>query len=569
MKRAGSFFVYKCGRDSVYTLAGKLSLVQSAEKRFCEQLSQLSELDEPFVQYDDYKAIDKNGELTGVRIGFVCTDPHDKIVVTVTETCEQVAKTCDLLTGLYRYEEFVKALGEKSRSYDGELLVLYFDICHFKIINDMFGSETSEQLLVHIADSIRATLGNSGEGCHIDFDRFALYTEYDIETADSIINSLVERVSGFDLAFEIVCNVGAYIYEKEECSPEIAVDRAIMAQSEVKGSYTQRSCYFSESLRSSLMSEQEITGIMRNALQTKQFLVYYQPQYNHSTGALIGAEALVRWKHPEKGMICPAMFIPVFEKNGFITKLDHYIFEQVCIFLRRCIDKQLAIVPISVNLTRYDIFTPNFIEDLEQIRQKYDIPSKLIRIEITESAALGSSRFINEAVRKLHGYGYIVEMDDFGSGYSSLNILKDIDFDIIKLDMKFLEKEEGEHKRGGTILSSVVRMVNWLGLPMIAEGVETVEQADFLQSIGCYYIQGYLYSRPLPEEEYEQSISKASVGKVVKSMKLIDRMNAENFWSNDSLETLIFSNFVGAACIFDLKGEDDIEILRVNKKVSY
>ena len=193
------------------------------------------------------------------------------------------------------------------------------------------------------------------------------------------------------------------------------------------------------------------------------------------------------------------------------------------------------------------------------------MPPKYIRVEITESAALGNSQFINAAVKKLHNYGYIVEMDDFGSGYSSLNILKDIDFDIIKLDMRFLESEQGGKNRGGTILSSVVRMVNWLGLPIIAEGVETIQQADFLKSIGCDYVQGFLYSRPLGQEAYEELLNGTQIGSTIPQMKLIDTLNIANFWSSDSLETLIFSNFVGGAAIFEYRGQKP-EILRVNRK---
>ena len=152
---------------------------------------------------------------------------------------------------------------------------------------------------------------------------------------------------------------------------------------------------------------------MRAALEEEQFVICYQPQYNHSTGMLVGAEALVRWNHPEKGLISPGVFIPVFEKNGFITTLDLYVFDKVCRYIRKCMNEDSHIVPISVNLTRYDIFSPDFINKLEQSRMKYNVPSKYIRIEITESAALGNSQFINEAVRKLHNYSYIVEMDDF------------------------------------------------------------------------------------------------------------------------------------------------------------
>ncbi len=301
------------------------------------------------------------------------------------------------------------------------------------------------------------------------------------------------------------------------------------------------------------------------ALREEQFVVYYQPQYNHSTGMLVGAEALVRWLHPEKGLIPPGEFIPEFEENGFITKLDSYVFEKVCVFVRECLDGGISVVPVSVNLSRHDIFYPGFIEGLEEVRKKYNVPPKYLRFELTESSTMGNSQFINEIIEKLQGFGYIVEMDDFGSGYSSLNILKDINFGVIKLDMKFLQNENGNSGRGGTILSSIVRMLNWLQLPVIVEGVETAKQADFLQSIGCEYMQGYLYSRPVPEEEYEKVLRGSHIGTARPNMDLIETMDVENFWSSESLETLIFSNYVGGAAIFDYK-DGKSEILRVNRK---
>ena len=185
-------------------------------------------------------------------------------------------------------------------------------------------------------------------------------------------------------------------------------------------------------------------------------------------------------------------------------------------------------------------------------------------MEITESSVVGGSRQVNQIIKKLHACGYLVEMDDFGSGYSSLNVLKDIEFDIIKLDMMFLS-EESDGKRGGTIVSSVIRMAKWLAIPVIAEGVETIRQADFLRSIGCDCIQGYLYSKPLPQEEYEKILSGSTIGDMVPQMRLIRTLNACDFWDPNSQETLIFSNYVGGAAIFDYQ-DGKIEILRVNQK---
>lgn len=505
------------------------------------------------------------------NIGFMHTEP-DKITITFnfskSEDCQKCKSSIDELTGLLNQKAFLREISNiLSLNEKDKYMIVYFDVQRFKVINDMFGMAEGDRLLKYIADVISKNLENNGKACRLSSDRFVFFSGCPADERERLILKILDDISDFDLPFEITCNAGAYIIPDEDIlSSGSLISRAIIAQNSVKGSYTKRYAFYTEILRKNLLSEQEISGIMRTALKKEQFVVYYQPQYNHSTGLLVGAEALVRWIHPEKGMISPAQFIPVFEKNGFITSLDLYVFEKVCRFIRKCMDNNISVVPVSTNLTRYDIFSPDFMEKLEATRKKYDIPSKYVRVEITESAAIGNGQFINDAVRKLHGYGYIVEMDDFGSGYSSLNILKDIDFDIIKLDMKFLQKEKDGGNRGGTILSSVVRMVNWLGLPIIAEGVETTEQADFLGSIGCDYIQGYLYSKPLPEEQYLKILEKSFVGNTNPQMKLIDTLNAGNFWSSDSLETLIFSNFVGGAAIFDYDGENNIEILRVNKK---
>lgn len=200
---------------------------------------------------------------------------------------------------------------------------------------------------------------------------------------------------------------------------------------------------------------------------------------------------------------------------------------------------------------------------MEQTRLAYGVPARLLRVEITESSAMGDVDEVNFVIRRLHELGYTVEMDDFGSGYSSLNVLKDLETDIIKLDMNFLKGQIGG--RGGTIISSVVRMAKWLGMPVIAEGVETVEQADFMRSIGCDYIQGYLYSKPLPEEETTALLARSRIGITIPKLNLIDSLNAVNFWDPRSQETLIFNSYVGGAAIMDYC-EGHLELLRVNAK---
>ncbi len=311
------------------------------------------------------------------------------------------------------------------------------------------------------------------------------------------------------------------------------------------------------------MTEQEFILSFEDAVSCGHIYVVYQPKMNHNTGRMIGAEALMRWRHPAYGMQYPSDFIPVLEKNDLICQADLCVFESVCRLLRKCLDRGIVPVPISVNMSRYDIFRNNYVDEIEVIRKKYDIPVKLIHVEITESSAIGGMELVTDVLQKLHGFGYIVEMDDFGSGYSSLNVLKDLNVDVIKLDMRFLSGSIGG--RGGTIISAVVQMTKWLNTPVIAEGVETIEQADYMKSIGCNYIQGYLYSKPLGEEDFLKKLYQIDHEPVAAAMNMTTHMDADKFWDPESLETLIFNNYVGGAVIFTyLKGK--AEILRVNKK---
>ncbi len=313
------------------------------------------------------------------------------------------------------------------------------------------------------------------------------------------------------------------------------------------------------------MGEAELMGCFEDALQFGHIFAVYQPQINHSTGRMVGAEALMRWRHPIYGVQMPGDFIPVLEKNNLIYRADLHIFETVCKFQRKCLDQGISIIPISVNMSRYDIYNTNYVEEIEGLRKKYDIPVQYLRLEITESSAIGGREMITRVLRQLHDHGYTVEMDDFGSGYSSLNILKDLDVDVIKLDMAFLSGDIGG--RGGTILSSIVQMTKWLNTPVIAEGVETMEQADYMKSTGCNYIQGYLYYRPLPEEEFLEKMVQLDHEPLTPAMNLVKTLDAGKFWDPNSMETLIFNNFVGGAAIFtyniDTKQK---KILRVNRK---
>lgn len=529
------------------------------------------------VRFMEASLRNKGGEWKPYRVGFICMPPMDHVVVTFSdiskEKCsagkEKIESELDELTGLWNRRAFcekVEALVRQNSDniLSGEYALCCFDVIRFKAINDIFGMEEGDKLLKHIAGAINKSAKKEDIVCRSNADHFLLFSHTSGQELELMVEQILTDISLYGQTYEVTCNVGIYVTKDAELSVEAMIDRAVLAKSTIKGSYTIRYSYFTEQLRKEMLTEQEIVGMISSALAEKHFVIYYQPQYNHSTGMLVGAEALVRWKHPEKGLISPGIFIPIFEKNGFITRLDLYVFEEVCAFIRKCIDNGEQLVPISTNFSRYDIFQPHFVEKLEEIRNRYGVPVQYLRVEITESAIVGGSQHTNEIIHKLHSFGYIVEMDDFGSGYSSLNVLKDIELDIIKLDMLFLSGE-AESNRGGTIVSAVIRMAKWLGIPVIAEGVETVKQADFLKSIGCDYIQGYLYSRPLPETDYEQLITDSTIGNTSTQMRLLDTIHAYDFWDPESLETLIFSNYVGGAAIFDYQN-GQIELSRVNTK---
>lgn len=506
-------------------------------------------------------------------LGYTVPIPGKWITLTFTDIEEELAEIeksgRDMLTGLLQHNAFCDVVESVLRKDEkgilaGDYAMVCFDILRFKAVNDIFGNAEGDRLLKHIAKSLEKTLKPDDFSCRSNADRFIFFTRTSGKELGILIDNLLNRIADYDLPFEVMCNMGIYVTCDTVLPAGMMIDRALLAQSTIKGSYTVKVSYYQESLRAAMLTEQDILAIAGTALEEKQFVLYYQPQYNHANGTIIGAEALVRWKHPDRGLISPGIFIPIFEKNGYISKLDFYVFEHACAFLKKCREEDIPLIPISTNFCRHDIFLADFAEKLEAIRQKYDVPAKYLRVEITESAIMGSNDQVNEMISRLHKYGYIVEMDDFGSGYSSLNVLKDIEMDVIKLDMLFLS-EENNSTRGGTILSAVVRMAKWLKVPVIAEGVETLKQADFLRSIGCNYIQGYLYSRPLPEDQYIELLTGNAKSVVDPQLHLKENLNTCDFWDPKSQETLIFSNYVGGAAIFDYH-EGKLEVLRVNKK---
>ncbi|MEG1800793.1 MAG: EAL domain-containing protein, partial [Oscillospiraceae bacterium] len=340
-------------------------------------------------------------------------------------------------------------------------------------------------------------------------------------------------------------------------------NRATLAAKTCKGNYVDFYAYYTESMSSALASEQAITNEMNFALENGQFQIYLQPQYNIHTNSPCGAEALVRWFHPQKGMLSPGVFIPVFERNGFISKLDYYVWEQACKCLHAWKLKGLVPYPISVNISRVNIYNPNLVSLLLELVKRYELEPSLLKLELTESAYTDSPIAMKKIMSQLQKLGFTIMMDDFGSGYSSLSMLKDILVDVLKIDMTFLSKTEIPG-RGENIIASVIRMAKWLSIPVIAEGAETAEQVDFLRSVGCDYVQGYYFARPMPVAEYEKlCLSGLPSGILGVEQKQSGYQYDNLFAFKDEVKSL-FSNALQPAAIYEF-ADDKIEIIRVNE----
>ena len=472
----------------------------------------------------------------------------------------------DALTGLYSREAFFESAEKMIMSHPpGYYVMSSFDVDKFKVINDQYGTKMGDKVLKLIAQNFAEGFGRMDAICsRITADSFAiLYPQSFIETKE--IDEIRKKASFLDGSIlPITFSIGRYIVEDITLSPSAMYDRASMARVYVKGRYDKHIATYDESMRNRLLKEQEIISEMNMALTNHHFEVWYQPQYNHSTKALIGAEALVRWRHPVKGLISPGIFIPIFERNGFVYEIDKYVWEEVCIFLHERQKQGVVTAPISVNISRYDLFRDDLVQVIRDLISRYQIPVSMLRLEITESAFAKSSDQVVNVVKTLQEDGFIVEIDDFGSGYSSLNTLKDVPADILKLDMRFLEGENNS-TRGGNIVESIIRMTKWLGMSVIAEGVETKEQADYLSSIGCSYIQGYFYAKPMPGKEYLALLNTSKCEEKMTELSVLETLDNDAFWNPNSMETLIFNSYVGGACVFELY-KDKVEILRVNPR---
>lgn len=418
---------------------------------------------------------------------------------------EQYLATHDSLTGLYNKDYFCEVAKRYLEKYpEMDFLVLCTDVKEFKIINDSFGTKTGDVILKNIARMLREELPGAVACGRIGYDIFSVLMPKKI-FRESFFTDRTNKnfLTGVEKAFSfpVVCHVGVYEVADKELPVSVMCDRARMAISTIKEDYHQRIAYYDDEMRAEIIKEQELIRDFDKALEEGQIKMYLQPQMSVQ-GALLGAEALVRWHHPEKGFISPGEFIPIFEKNGIISDIDRYVWEQACKRLKEWKELGRDDIYISVNISPRDFHFLNVYQTFVELVKKYDIEPKNLKLEITETAIVMDFNRQMELITRLRQNGFVVEMDDFGSGYSSLNMLKDLHVDILKIDMAFLKKAKDE-ERSKKILQMVISLSKQLGMPVITEGVENAEQVEFLAEIGCDMFQGYYFAKPMSVDEFE------------------------------------------------------------------
>lgn len=418
----------------------------------------------------------------------------------------------DSLTGLYSKDlffEYIRQIEALSASQDKPMDAVVLDVEHFHLINEIYGRAEGDKVLIQIAGLIQDILKNiHGIACRADADTFYIYSNH-TDNPGELLNNL-----GNDLA-DIFQNqnirLRAGIYEKVDKTiiPENRYDRAKRACDRIKNDYTRSVSYYNEELHEKSIYHEKLIRDIETSIKNKDFTVYFQPKYGILEGRpkLRSAEALIRWNHPQMGMISPGDFVPLFESNGLIQKVDDYVWREAARKIKEWKDKYHITIPVSVNVSRIDIYDPNLENNLIQILESNNLTPNEYMLEITESAYSDNADRLVEVVNNMRSRGFKVEMDDFGTGYSSLNMLTTIPIDVLKMDMKFVRNMLNDDK-SLHLVELIMDIARFLKVPVVAEGVETEEQLNVLKGMNCDIIQGYYFSKPVCAEDFEILIQK-------------------------------------------------------------
>lgn len=448
----------------------------------------------------DYLVKPYNAKLVQVRVRTVSRMYEASKALKVLEI--------DELTGLYTKQAFMNhAYDMVMDNRDIEYGILAFDIENFKLANNQYGEAKCDEFLAYIGKIVREKLGADGIAGRFGGDQFVVLFEVENRLNPFPAKNIYDDLVNEGPIPHQVINKGIYAPITPGTPIVRCCDRAFLAINEIKGVYGHNIAFYDDKMRELLEEQQELQDAMETALKEKQFKVYYQPKHDSMSGKVSGAEALIRWIHPEWGFMSPGKFIPLFEKNGFITRIDSFVVDRVCQDIIKWQKQGIEVLPISINVSRRDYYESGWLDSQIATIDKYGIDHRLIHIEVTESLYAENPDVILEQVKKVRDENIMIEMDDFGAGYSSLGMLATFTFDIIKLDISFVRKIEVNR----IVIESIINLAHRMGFKTIAEGVETEQQFMILKELGCDYIQGYYFSKPLPEEEFEKYIKRSNV----------------------------------------------------------
>ena len=425
---------------------------------------------------------------------------------------EMYDATHDLMTGLYTREYLYQRIYETiSANPDTEYFIIYVDVKNFKVVNDIFGTKFGDHAIIHIANWLRENLSRNSCYGRLAGDTFGVCIpkrEFDSEVLEDMLAHFTIKSELAEYGYHLLIHLGVYAVDRDDTRDiSLMFDRAHLSLSNIRDEYKTHIAYYDTEIREKLLWNQEISSQVYNAIATGQLRPYLQPIADKA-GKIVGAEALVRWIHPDKGFLSPAAFIPVFEKNGMIVEVDKHMWRCACEILSRWKAENIDLF-ISVNISPKDFYFVDVVAEIKKLVEEFSLDPSKLRIEITETVMMNDAENRMQLLDEFRKSGFIVEMDDFGSGYSSLNMLKDMPVDVLKIDMKFLGKTSDKEK-ARTIVKNIINLTKELGIISLTEGVETIEQYHALEEMGCNLFQGYYFAKPMPVTDFESFLEALS-----------------------------------------------------------
>lgn len=490
------------------------AVVESERERFkkCVELSTIKEgLRKDKQYFFTIHETDKTGEVRLKRYSYIYIDERVDIIVGAREDITEFSEK-DVLTGGYNRRGFIRITERLLNEVPDrtKYAVLFFNVKNFKAVNELFGVESGDVVLQNIFRTLTHSKLSPVITARVESDHFVCLVEnknLDFEELTSVCDNKFVKDGK---CMNLIIRCGIFYVEEKPMKISGMIDRAKLAKRYITDEYVQPYMVYDHSMQVAYIDKAKLAGELQEGIAKEQFKVYYQPVIDTKTGKIASAEALIRWIHPDKGFISPALFIPALEENGHISELDFYVLKKVWQFINDRCENNKFVVPISVNLSWMDFYDEIMMEKIlkEMDRFRENGREHMARFEITETSCAAIRENRSGILESLRIKNAKILLDDFGSGFSSFGMLQDYDFDILKIDMSFIRKI-GENPKTKSIVHSIIGMAHEIGIKTVAEGVETEEQVSFLRQSGCDYIQGYYYSKPLPEEEFVEFLEKA------------------------------------------------------------